>query len=76
MHPLLNDLGSLSDNDLEQKILEANRKYWQTRNPQVQMQISMFLDAFRLELEQRRVQKKLSEQENGNSDLDSLIKVS
>lgn len=76
MHPLLGNLSSLSDNDLEQKILEVNRRYWQTRNPEVQMQISMVLESYKLEQETRRIHKKLSEQENGNSDLDSLIKVS
>lgn len=76
MHPLLDNLSSLSDNDLEQKIIEVSRRYWQTRNPQVQMQISMIIETYKLEQENRRARQRIETQENGNSDLDSLIKVS
>lgn len=76
MHPLLQNMSSLSDNELEQKILEANRRYWQTHNPEVQMQISMIIDSYKSEQESRRVKQRLAEQQNGKSDLDNLIKVS
>jgi hypothetical protein len=76
MHPLVNDTAKLSDNELEQKIIDLSRKYWQVHNPQVQAQISMIIEEYKLEQQTRRVRQKQSEQENGNSDLDSLIKVS
>jgi hypothetical protein len=76
MHPLVTDTATLSDNELEQKIIDLSRKYWQVNNPQVQAQISMIIEEYKLEQTTRRVRQKQSEQENGNSDLDSLIKVS
>lgn len=76
MHPLVTNTATLSDNELEQKIIDLSRKYWQVNNPQVQAQISMIIEEYKLEQQTRRVRQKQSEQENGNSDLDSLIKVS
>jgi hypothetical protein len=76
MHPLVNNIDTLSDNELEQKIIELSRRYFSTANPHVQNQMSMIIDTYKLEQETRRVQQKLAQQENGNSELDNLIKVS
>ena len=75
MHPLLYDTGHLTDQELDDKIISLNRKYWQTNNPQVHHQISIALESYKLEQEQRRVRQKI-EQENGDNDLDNLINVS
>jgi len=78
MHPLFENTQSLSDSELEEKVMQLNRKYFQTQNPQVQHQISLLLDDYKLELEARRQRQKLAQeqQENGESGLDNLIKVS
>lgn len=79
MHPLRESTESLSDNDIEEKVMQLNRKYFQTQNPQVQHQISVLLDDYKLELESRRAKQRLEaqqNQENGESGLDNLIKVS
>lgn len=79
MHPLLENTQSLSDNDIEEKVMQLNRKYFQTQNPQVRNQISILLDDYKLELESRRAKQKLEaqqNQENGEEGLDNLIKVS
>jgi hypothetical protein len=78
MHPLFENTQSLSDSELEEKVMQLNRKYFQTQNPQVQHQISLLLDDYKLELEARRTRQKLEQQqqENGESGLDNLIKVS
>ena len=79
MHPLFENTQSLSDTDIENKIMLLNKRYFQTQNPQVQNQISVLLDDYKLELESRRAKQKLEaqkQQENGNSGLDNLIKVS
>ena len=78
MHPLVQGIQSLSDNELEEKILDLNRKYWRTQNPSVQMQISMAIDSYKYEQESRRARQRLEQQnqENGEEGLDSLIKVS
>jgi ribosome-associated translation inhibitor RaiA len=79
MHPLFENTQSLSDNDIEEKVMQLNRKYFQTQNPQVRNQISILLDDYKLELETRRAKQKLEaqqQQQNGESGLDNLIKVS
>jgi hypothetical protein len=79
MHPLVNNLGTLSDNELEQKIIELSRRYWTTSNPQVQAQMSMIIETYKLEQQERRSQQRKIEDENGENGkngLDSLINVS
>jgi len=76
MHPLLGTLNSLSDNELEQKISEASRKYWQTANFEVREQIAMVIESYKLELETRRIKQRTESQQNGESDLDNLINIS
>lgn len=77
MHPLFESASSLSDSELEEKILVLNRRYFQTHNPQLQQQIVSLLDDYKLELETRRVRQRLQQQEeNGDNGLDNLIKIS
>lgn len=76
MHPLLDSLQELSDNELEQKIASASRTYWRTSNPQIQSQIAMVIDSYKQELENRRIKQRLEQQEKGDSDLDNLINIS
>jgi|TARA_B100001094_G_C18151627_1_gene783979 hypothetical protein len=77
MHPGVGSLKELSDNELESKIYELNRMYHITSNPEVQNQIVLLLDTYKIEMEERRLsaQKKQSEASDENS-LDNLIKVS
>lgn len=76
MHPLINNLSSLSEAELENKIIELQRKFFMTHNVEVQQQISLALDSLKLEAETRRIEAKKKQQENGNPDLDNLINVS
>jgi ribosome-associated translation inhibitor RaiA len=79
MHPLFEGTSSLTDQEIEDKIILLNRRYFQTQNPQVQTQITTLLDDYKLELESRRARQKLEaqqQQENGETGLDNLIKVS
>ena len=78
MHPLFENTESLETTDIENKLTQLNRKYWQTSNPQLQQQIVMLIDGYKLELESRRAKEKLAQQsqENGDNNLDNLIKVS
>jgi hypothetical protein len=77
MHPGVGSLKELSDNELQSKIYELNRMYHITSNPEVQNQIVLLLDTYKIEMEERRLsaQKKQSEASDENS-LDNLIKVS
>jgi hypothetical protein len=75
IHPLVQDLSSLKDNEIEEKILDLSKKYWITRNPEVQFQIRMLLDQFNEELKVRRNKALQQQYENRNQELDKLIKI-
>ncbi len=78
-NPLVNDLQNLTDSQLEEKVYELQRKYFQTHNPGLQQQISNLLEMFKQELYTRRAiaAQKLKDQlkEDGKG-LDSLINIS
>ena len=50
MHPLVEDLSSLKDNEIESKVLDLSKKYWMSRNPDLQFQIKLLLDQYNEEL--------------------------
>ena len=77
MHPGIGDLSHLSDNEIESKIYDLSRNYHISQNPDVQQQIILILDTYKLELENRRMQQ--ASKQSGPLDensLDNLIKVS
>ena len=74
-NPLVNSFDELSDKELEEKILELNKKFWMTHNPQVKEQITAILDMYKVEMEGRRAKPKNNSQERDNS-LDNLINIS
>ena len=79
MHPGTGDLSTYSDNELEERYFQLQKRYWQTSNAGVQMQITMLIEEYKLELQARRAKQKLNQQqdqENGNKGLDNLINVS
>ena len=75
MHPLAEDFSKLKDAEIESRIQELNRKYWQAGNPGVQHQISMFLDLYNEELRNRRARMWQQQYQNRDKDLDKLINV-
>ena len=75
-NPLVDNFSQLSDAEIEEKIIELGRKYWQARNPQLQSQIATILEMYKQEAGARRANERLRQQENGDNDLDSLINVS
>ena len=76
-NPLVDDFSTLTDSEVEDKISELSRKYFQSRNPQVQMQIATILEMFKEEARARRASslQRQSEQ-NGENGLDNLINIS
>ena len=72
-NPLVDSFESLTDTEVEDATRDLSRKYFQTRNPQVQQQIATLLDMYREELRARMARKSV---QNDNSELDDLIKVS
>jgi hypothetical protein len=75
-NPLVDSFSTLSDLEVENKISELGRKYFMSRNPQVQMQIASLLDMYKEEMRARRAKAQLAQQQNGNSGLDNLINIS
>ena len=76
MHPLIDDLSSLKDSEIESKMSELTRKYFLTNNMEVQHQISMVLDSYRTEMSKRQAiayEKMMSNARN--KDIDKLINV-
>jgi len=76
MHPLLGNLTSLKDNELEQKIFDLSKKYFMTHNPEVQSQMIMVLDGLKEEMSKRRQAQLAALMANRDKTLDKLIKVS
>lgn len=74
-NPLVDSFDKLTDTEVDNKISELTRKYYISRNPQVQMQIAAILDMYREEARARR-SRAMSQQRDDNNDLDSLINVS
>jgi hypothetical protein len=61
---------------VEEKVAELSKKYWQTRNPEVQMQIGTALNQFKEELYIRKQKEMNKPVDDGDNSLDKLIKVS
>lgn len=75
-NPLVDDFSKLSNNEVEEKIIELSRKYFQTRNPDLQQQISVILEMYKEEMRLRNARSQLKQQEDGDNPLDNLINVS
>ena len=74
-NPLVDDFSKLSDLEVESKVTDLGRKYFMSRNPEVQMQIARLLEMYKEEMRTRRARAQIQSQLNGNSDLDNLINV-
>lgn len=75
MHPLVDDLSHIKDAELENKIQDLGRKYWQCRNVDLQFQISNILEVYKQELSARRQKAYEAQFQNRDKDLDKLINV-
>ena len=78
MHPFIQNLSELSDNELEEKIFLLNRRFFQTSNPELKNQIVLALDTYKDEMNTRRAlaAQKQKDQQDGEKGLDNLINVS
>jgi|TARA_B110000977_G_C10886577_1_gene419655 hypothetical protein len=76
-NPFVDNLSSLSDIEVENKLIELQRKYFMTHNSQVQMQMSSIISMYQEEMSSRRAkQYQQQQQQNGEKGLDSLINIS
>ena len=78
LNPLVDSLADFTLTELENKVVELQRKYFMTHNPQVQAQIANILYIYKEEVQTRRAieYERQKNQDNGENGLDSLINVS
>ena len=77
MHPLMDSMSQLKDSEVENKIQDLSRKYFQAgNNPALQHQVLMVLEAHKEELANRRAKYWQEQNQKRDTDLDNLINVS
>lgn len=75
--PLITDLSEYTNVQLEARITDLQRKYFQTHNPQVQSQIVTTLNIYKEELATRQaIAAQRQREQQGDSGLDGLINIS
>ena len=78
IHPFEPDFTQLKDSDLEDKILELNKKYYQAYrlgNRDLLTQISTFVTIYKEEMGRRYAEKTRNSRGQMDGDLDQLINV-
>lgn len=74
-HPLEGDLSQLKDSEIEAKVIELNKKYYQAArlgNTQLLTQVATFVTIYKEEMSKRYLAKSRGQLDN---DLDQLINV-
>ena len=74
-NPLVDDFSALTDTEVEEKVVELGRKYWMSRNPELQAQIATILEMYKEEARARRARAYQQSQDNDNDSLDNLINI-
>lgn len=76
MHPLQPDITGLTDQELENKIVELTKKYFQAIRfvPGAAQQISMMIEGYKWE-QQRRILEKQRRPKDTDPAFDDLIKI-
>jgi len=74
-NPLVESMENLSDSEISAKMADLSKRYFQTRNPQAQQQIAVFLDMFREEQTMRMYRQQQADKNSDDPDLDNLINI-
>lgn len=75
MHPLSGNLKEMKDSEIESKIQDLTKKYFQTWNTEVRGQIAALLEDYNFELSTRRSEQLKKMMEQRDKSLDKLIRV-
>ena len=77
INPHIDSLEHFSIQELELKVSDLQRKYFQTRNLSLQQQIANVLDIYKIELQDRRAKElnRQQSQQNDDNSLDNLINI-
>ena len=76
MHPLVTDIKSLKNSELDAKVSDLTKKYFMTSNAHLQAQIAAMLDVYKEELAFRQYDEWQRATESRIKGLDKLINVS
>lgn len=76
MHPLVTDIKSLKNSELDAKVSDLTKKYFMTSNAHLQAQIAAMLDVYKEELAIRQHDEWQRATESRIKGLDKLINVS
>lgn len=79
IHPFAEDTKDMTVSQLYDKVAELTNKYFATTNPQMQEQISTFIEYYKQEAQVKEAKIRIQDQENaekGDLDLDKLINIS
>jgi len=75
-HPLIEDFQDISDAELQERISDLSKKFWQTQNPSVKSQMVLILDQMKEEMRSRTAKNMQNQSNDDNKDLDNLINIS
>jgi hypothetical protein len=77
MHPFSPDLNNLSDQELDSKIVDLGKKYFQAVrfSPSIAHQIVLLLESYKSEQQNRFAAKMLKSKIDGDDELNELIRV-
>ena len=75
MHPLAGDLSTLKDSEVETKIHDLTKKYFQTHNMEIRTQIASLLEDYNSEMSLRRAAQLKRMMDSRDKSLDNLIEV-
>jgi hypothetical protein len=75
MHPLISHLEDLKDSEIDSKINDLTKKYFQSMNPQLRQQVAMALDSYKEEQAKRRQAEWQKMVDNRDKNLDKLINI-
>jgi hypothetical protein len=78
LHPFEPDFTNMKDSEIEEKIFELNKKYYQASrlgNPELLTQLSTFVNIYKQEMSRRYAERTKNSRGQMDGDLDQLINV-
>ena len=75
MHPLISNLENLKDSEIDFKINDLTKKYFQSSNPNLRQQVSLALDTYKTEQARRQRAEWQKMVDNRDKNLDKLINI-
>jgi hypothetical protein len=75
MHPLISNLENLKDSEIDFKINDLTKKYFQSANPDLRQQVSLALDTYKTEQARRQRAEWQKMIDNRDKNLDKLINI-